>query len=60
MNFIKKFFRCCDHDWELIKRYEIIETDRFWMGDDTPVGYRFVDIKECKKCGKILKQEIKI
>ena len=60
MKWLKKIFpQKCEHDWEVVLREDIVITDEFNTGSpDKPVGYKYVEIMKCKKCGKIWKQEV--
>lgn len=48
----------CRHEWEQIAKHEVNVYEN--SGSKRPYETRLVYIQQCKKCGKIRKQTIKI
>ena len=61
INFFKKIFGGCDHEWETVKSSTVSVYDEDMEGNrrEFPVEKIYVEIQRCTKCGKIRKQSIK-
>ena len=51
---LRRFF--CKHNWEVVKQEK---TALYREDGKVPVGYSYVIIQRCKKCGKVEKIEVK-